>query len=165
MGAKVLQHEIAAYGGSGIPMDATEVYTALQNGTIDGVGSSYMFFYQAKLCEVGKYIFDEPRAAELSICAVSKVWLETLPEDLQQVVYESCEEARALSLAYEKDAATRAIDLMNKEFGVTLISVSDQERQRLIDASKKVHEQFLADNPDTVDIYDSLLKEIEAKRK
>ncbi|MGH4037966.1 MAG: TRAP transporter substrate-binding protein [Sphaerochaeta sp.] len=55
-GSIASQDGFAALGASPTPINLGEVYTALQNGTVDGAENNYSSYYTTKHYEVGKYI-------------------------------------------------------------------------------------------------------------
>lgn len=55
-GSIASQDGFAALGAAPTPMNLGEVYTALQNGTVDGAENNYSSYYSTKHFEVAKYI-------------------------------------------------------------------------------------------------------------
>ena len=159
MGAKVLQEQFNSWGASGIPMDVPELYTALQQKTLDGLESAAQFFQTGKYFEVAKYLLTEPKGAEVTIFMINKAWLEGLPEDLQKAVYAAAEEVRPLAVEYSKSSQEKAKKIMT-DAGVEIVDASADFQAQLIEKSKVVHENFLKDNPDAKEIYDQLKKAI-----
>jgi len=161
MGAKVLQDQYNAWGAAGIPMDVPELYTALQQKTIEGLESAAQFFEMGKYYEVSKYILTEPKGAEVTIFMMNTEWLESLPADLQQAVMDAAQEVIPLAEDYARESQEEAKEIM-QEAGVQIIDASEDFRAELIEKSQIVHETFLQDNPDAKDIYEQLKKAINA---
>jgi len=157
MGAKVLQDQINSWGGAGIPMDVPELYTALQQGVIDGLESAAQFFFSLKYHQVAKHLFTEPKGAEVTIFMMNKKWLDELPTDLREVLIKSAREIQPEAEKYARESEKTAMDGM-KAAGVSVIDASPQLRAQLKAASVSVHETFLKDNPDAKPIYDHLKK-------
>jgi tripartite ATP-independent transporter DctP family solute receptor len=162
MGAKVLQDQFNAWGASGIPMDVPELYTALQQKTLDGLESAAQFFQTGKYYEVAKFLLTEPKGAEVTIFMVNKAWLDSLPQDLRTAVYDAAKEVQPLATEYAKKTEGEARKIM-ADAGVEIVDASEEFRNQLIEASQVVHENFLKDNPDAKDIYDQLKKAIAAQ--
>ena len=162
MGAKVLQEQFNSWGASGIPMDVPELYTALQQKTLDGLESAAQFFQTGKYFEVAKYLLTEPKGAEVTIFMLNKAWVSSLPADLQQAVADAAKEVVPLAAANSKKTQEDAKKIM-QDAGVQIIDASADFQAQLVEKSKVVHENFLKDNPDAKDIYDQLKKAIEAK--
>ncbi|MBI2316752.1 MAG: TRAP transporter substrate-binding protein, partial [Betaproteobacteria bacterium] len=74
------------WGGVARPMEFHEVYTALQQGTLDGLENPPDVLYMMKMHEVAKYYTITEHFAFASIMMVSKKWYDGLPKDLQAVV-------------------------------------------------------------------------------
>jgi C4-dicarboxylate-binding protein DctP len=160
MGAKVLQNEIKAWGGAGIPMDVPELYTALQQGVIDGLESAAQFFFMLKYFQVAGYIFTEPKGAEVTVFLMNKKWVDSLPADLRDVVVGGAKEIVPEATQY---ARTTEKDSMRKMVasGVKVMDASPELQQKLKNASTLVHETFLIENPDSKPIYERLKKAME----
>lgn len=102
---------ISAYEALGVPaitMGWSEVYTAVQNGTVDGVSVTISSMYTAKMYEVAPYISDSGEFYVTVILMMSKQIWDTLPSDLQQIMLDAAEEAkdyeRELNENQEKEA-------------------------------------------------------------
>ena len=74
------------WGGVARPMELSEVYTALQQGALDGMENPPDVIYKMKLYEVAKYYTVTEHFAYVSNIIVSKKWFDGLPKDLQDVV-------------------------------------------------------------------------------
>jgi tripartite ATP-independent transporter DctP family solute receptor len=157
MGAKVLQNEIKAWGGAGIPMDVPELYTALQQGVIDGLESAAQFFYMLKYFQVAGYIFTEPQGAEVTIFMMNKKWLEQLPADLREVVLKGAKEIIPAATEFSRTTEKDAMDKM-KAAGVKVLDASPEFKQKLKNASMPVHDTFLKENQEAKPIYEGLKK-------
>ena len=162
MGAKVLQDQYNSWGAAGIPMDVPELYTALQQKTIEGLESAAQFFEMGKYYEVSKYILTEPKGAEVTIFMMNKDWLNSLPADLQTAVMDAAAEVIPLAETYARESQEEAKEIM-QEAGVQIIDASPDFRAQLVEKSKGVHETFLKDNPDAKEIYEQLQKAIDAQ--
>jgi TRAP-type C4-dicarboxylate transport system substrate-binding protein len=162
MGAQVLQDQFNAWGGAGIPMDVPELYTALQQGTIDGLESAPTFFNMGKYYEVAKTLFMEPRGAEITIFMMNKAWLESLPADLQDAVLAAAVEIRPLIEEQAESLQEDAIANMTGN-GVTVTEASEELHDQLVELSQVVHENFLKANPDAEDIYNALKQAVDSK--
>lgn len=163
MGAQVLQDQFNAWGGAGIPMDVPELYTALQQGTIDGLESAPTFFNSLKYYEVAKTLFMEPRGAEITIFMLNKEWMDSLPADLYDAVLAAAAEVSPLAEAESQRLQDEAIANMTGNGGVTVVEASEELHNELMELSQVVHEKFLAANPDAQDIYNALKEAVESK--
>ncbi|BCV24884.1 TRAP transporter substrate-binding protein [Gelria sp. Kuro-4] len=88
----ILAETVNAMGANGVPLAWSEVYTALQQKTIDGLEQSAPLYVDAKLYEVAKYFsltehFLIPDAHLISL----KFW-NSLPKDLQDVLLKAAQQ-------------------------------------------------------------------------
>ncbi len=86
------------------PMELSEVYTALQQGMVDGIENPPDVIYKMKLHEVAKYFTITEHSAFVNALIVSKKWFDALPKDLQGVVLKTGRE----TIAFGDDANTKA---------------------------------------------------------
>lgn len=74
------------WGGVARPMELGEVYTALQQGTLDGMENPPDVIYKMKLHEAAKYYTITEHFAFVSNVIVSKRWFDGLSKDLKDAV-------------------------------------------------------------------------------
>lgn len=87
-------------GGSPMPMAFNELFTALQQGTMDGTLTQNAVFYSNKYNEVTKYLSDMNPFYCIDYQYVCDSWLQSLPADIQEI-FESCwKEAAAYQREY-----------------------------------------------------------------
>jgi C4-dicarboxylate-binding protein DctP len=158
MQSKVLMDTYNAWGASGVPMNVPELYTALQQGTIDGVDTTAPFAYTWKYHEVTKFLVMAPRIAIPAMFLVSKKWLDTLPADLEKAVYEAAADDEELTKRAVK-FNEEALEKMEKE-GINVVFPSEGLLDELRERSKIVHQNFLKDHPEAKAIYDEILQEL-----
>jgi len=167
LGAQVLKDEVTAMGGAPIPMDVPELYTALQQGTIDGMGVAPVFVRQGKYYEVAKNLFITEADQEIEVFMVNKQWLENLPPDLKTIVNGAAAKIQPAIRQYADKAETEAINIVKQKGGTVQIA-SPELNQQLKTATAGIADNFLKQNPDTKPIYDALkkaIKEYKNKKK
>ena len=142
--------EMALFKQLGIaptPMAFTELYTGLQQGTIDGIYTHPAGTYGNKLCEVTKYC----TIINLSYITTFKLLSEQAIEklggegsELYNIVVEAGKEAEV-----HKDeliaANNEKIDDLMEEEGVTIIRVTEEEQKLWNQAAEAVWPQFVGD--------------------
>ena len=92
-----------AMGAIPVPMSITEVYTALQQGTIDGIDGSLPAQLEFKHIEVLKYAPVTDHVVLLYPFFVAEKWWQGLSANLQQAIMKA--EAEARPIQREADAA------------------------------------------------------------
>lgn len=88
-----------ALGANPVPMAWGELYTALQQGTVDGAENVPDMYYNSKHFEVAKEFNLTEHVYLVVMWMCSKSFYEKLPADLQQLVMECAQE----SIAYEEE--------------------------------------------------------------
>jgi TRAP-type transport system periplasmic protein len=93
MESNVMINSINAFGASAVPMAFSELYTALQQGTVDGQENPLDLIYAQNYYEVQKYIslsehFYYPRQY-----IIGEDFYQSLPSDLQEIVVTAAKDA------------------------------------------------------------------------
>lgn len=83
LASKVERKGVELMGATAVPIDFSEVATALQQGTVDGMKSSPPAFTSLKLYDIVKHITATEDGVMGEVMMVSKIWWDTLPEDLK----------------------------------------------------------------------------------
>ncbi len=126
------------YGANPTPMAFSEVFTALQTGTIDGQENPYAQIYSAKFQEVQKHLSITGHVYTPAYVVVSaKKWaklddgirstLEAVAKETQGFVYEN--------------AARLEVELLEK-IKADGVAVNEADKQAFIDASGAIYDEF-----------------------
>ena len=83
----------SALGMDPTPMAWSEVFTALQQGTIDGQENPIAIIYTNKVYEAQKYLAITNHVYSPAMILFSKTVLESLPEEYQTVLLDAAKEA------------------------------------------------------------------------
>lgn len=131
------------YGANPTPMSFSEVFTALQTGTIDGQENPYAQIYSAKFQEVQKYLSITGHVYTPAYVTVGTDKWEQLPEEVQKVLADTARETQ--TYVYE-NAARLETELLQKikDAGV---EVNEADKQAFIDASGSIYDEFSAEVP------------------
>lgn len=95
-----------AFGADPTPMAFGEVYTACQQGTIDGLEAPAVHIYQMKFYEVNKYVTKTAHTYESEALTMSMKTWKKLPPEIQEILVQANKEALdfARKLAVEQEA-------------------------------------------------------------
>lgn len=151
MGAPVLVDQINAWGGTGVAMGVPELYPALEQGTIDGLESASMFFYAMKYHELANYLLMEPKGAEVTIFMGNKEWLDSLPEDLRQAVYDVAAEITEDVHTYARENDELSVTKMQEE-GIEVIESSPEFHEQLVNATDTVYSELIERVPEAEEV-------------
>lgn len=127
-----------ALDGSVIMMSFNEVFSALQNGTIDGQENPLANIYTSSIQEVQKYLSLTGHMYDAAPLVCSQKWYNTLPAEYQTILVEEAQKAREVDLK-ENDEA-KFLELL-KSSG---IKVNEVERAAFQDKMHGVWNAFTA---------------------
>ena len=129
---------VQAFGGNPVPMAWPEVYTALQQRTIDGVDTNYHGMADSKLFEVAKSLAITDHIFTATVYVMNLKKFQSLSPAHQEVVLKASRAAGETMRAGAAKANEDAIALMEKN-GVKLIR---PERPPFENAVAGVHKFF-----------------------
>ncbi len=144
-----------AVGANPTPMAFPEVFTALQQGTLDATAQTPAVIYSQNFYEVQDYLADTWHFYAPAPLLISEQTFEELPEDLQEVAREAAEEATHYQRQLIIDEEERELEILEEEHGMTINEV-DRElwQEKMIEP---VYEEY---SPDPID--PELIEEIQA---
>jgi tripartite ATP-independent transporter DctP family solute receptor len=149
-------------GANAVPLPYTELYTALETGTVDGQENPAANIINAKFYEVQKYMTLSRHQYNPQIVLISKKFWDKLNDEEKAVLQSAATEARDFQRKVSRDADAKAVAEI-KEKGMQVDELSAAETQKLRDAVKPLIDKFSADiGADTVSL---LFKELDAARK
>ena len=125
-------------GTAPTPMALGEVYTALQQGTIDGVENPVALLYYGKFHEVAKYLLLDSHVYNITNLVVGVDFFNSLTKEQQQMLMDTCKEAGLYQNKLSEESDTALIKKMQDE-GVTVIEPTPEFKQELKEASKKFY--------------------------
>ena len=133
------------WGAVARPMELGEVYTALQQRTLDGMENPPDVIFKMKHHEVAKYYTITEHFGFVSAQFVSKKWFDALPKDQQDAVVKAGAEARQFADGEFVKAQSTSLDAMRKAITVTTMPAAEVEKMKEL-AFKGVWTQ-LAEDP------------------
>ncbi|MBI5611847.1 MAG: TRAP transporter substrate-binding protein [Gammaproteobacteria bacterium] len=104
--SKVLEAQMKALGANPRVMAFSEVYTALQQGVVDGTENPVSNFYTQKMHEVQKHLTISDHGYLGYAVIVNKKFWEGLPADIRAVLEKAMQE----TTVYERDIAQKEND-------------------------------------------------------
>jgi tripartite ATP-independent transporter DctP family solute receptor len=145
-------------GANPTPMSWGELYTALQQGTVDAQENPYAMIDDGKFYEVQKYVSETGHVFSFEVLIANKKFIDKLPADL-----------RTLVLKAAKDATIQQRKNMQKEesifkakvikAGMKANTLSAADKKPFVAATAKVYKQFEKDlGPDLMAIVKQVQK-------
>ncbi len=133
---------IRAYAGNPVPMAWPEVYSALQQKTIDGVETNYHGMTDAKLFEVAKNLAVSDHIWTATVFVINKKRLETLSAKHQEIMSAAAKAAGETMFAMAGKANADAIALMEKN-GVKITRPDRGPFEKAVDPVHKYFENLV----------------------
>jgi tripartite ATP-independent transporter DctP family solute receptor len=128
-------------GANSVPLPFPELYTALEQKTVDGQENPATVIQTSKFSEVQKYLTFTRHIYNPQIVIFSKrVWDRFDPEE-RKVVEEAAAEAKVYQRQLSRDTEAKAIEQLKAQ-GMQLTELSPEEVARLREKVKPVTEKF-----------------------
>ena len=131
-----------AMGAAATPIAFSEVYSALQQGTVDGNEQPIFLTMTSRFEEVQKYLSLTGHFYTSGIATINKNFFESLPEDLQKVVTDAADVAREAQYQYcDEDNAT-ALEYLKTKMEVN--EITPENHQLFVDVTAPVYDEVEA---------------------
>ena len=136
----VLVDTLEAFGAGASVIPFTDVYTALQQGVVDGTIATFDNIEVEKYAEVLRYL-TVANVNSLSYgVLVNKTFWDGLPEDLRQILSDAMDEATALARTLATELDERAMASLKAT--IEVVELTPDERQLFVDASQEVWTKY-----------------------
>ena len=150
---KIHMAMVNALGAAATPIAASEIYTALQQGTVDGQENGIALTYGLGFYEQLKYITLLPHVYDPYIVCMSNSAWNSMPEDLQQLLQEEIAKVCQLEREYNQRDDEAYLQKM-LDSGMTAYTPTEAEAQQFIDATAGIVDMIRKDVGDElVDAY------------
>ena len=126
-------------GANPIPMAWGEVYTALQNKTVDGCTTSFTFIYNTKLDEVAKHVARTRQVYAVAPLLMSQLTWNELPADIQALVMECSIEARD----YEREICNSTEEEQIAELRANGMTVTEVDINEWAEFMQPVYDEYV----------------------
>ena len=152
-----------AFRANPVPMAFGELYTALENKTVDGQENPYSVILSNKFYEVQKFVSATNHTFTQNIIIVSKKFWDRLSPEEQKMLRDTYAE----TLQYQRDQTKLAADKSLGELkakGMQFNEIAPAEYARMQAATKGVVEKFSADyDPEKVKLFNAELARVNSK--
>lgn len=140
-----------AFGAAASPMSFGEVYTAVQQGVIDGAENNELALTNNKHGEVAKYYTYNMHQMVPDMLVGNLKFLNSLSPQEYQVFKEAAALSTEVELSEWDKQVDEAIAMARDDMGVEFIEVDAASFQERV---LSLHAEMLQDNPAIVDVYD-----------
>lgn len=138
-------------GASPTPMAFTELYTGLQQGTVDAQENPVFLIYASKFQEVQDYLSLTGHVYAPGVAVMNLAFWNTLPEDLQQIVDEGFRVA--VEMQRELLDVQNAKDLEELKKVMEVNELTPEQKALFVEKTKPVYDELAAQiGQDLVDL-------------
>lgn len=152
-----------AYGASATPMAFSEVYTALQQGTIDAQENPYTNIVTSRFYEVQKYVVETGHIYDVCPLMFSKTLWDKLTADQQALIEECVAEALPVARQIVDDNTENERQIVLDSGNTEIITLTDEERDNFRNAAMVCYDDFRANYGDVADELLEIVDTINAK--
>ncbi|MCL6611682.1 MAG: DctP family TRAP transporter solute-binding subunit [Peptococcaceae bacterium] len=129
-------------GANPTPMSFGEVYTALQQGTVDGQENAASLVYATKFHEVQKYYSLTGHTHSFLGVIINDKFYKGLPADIQKIVADG---ARKYLIDYQRELETKDnskyIEML-KQAGMQVNEITPENHEKFVAALKPMYEKY-----------------------
>ncbi|MCM3397458.1 TRAP transporter substrate-binding protein [Oceanobacillus profundus] len=152
--SRIEQADFSEFGASPTPVAWSEVFTALQQGTVEGEGNSYSLLWDSKHQEVLNYATEVNYNYSSDIVVMNKDKFDALSKEYQDIIMEAGLEATE----WQRDLANEREDEAKQQFidyGIEIYEPTEKEMKIWKQTAEPVWDQFVKEGvaePEYVDI-------------
>ncbi|RNF34345.1 TRAP transporter substrate-binding protein [Paracoccus methylarcula] len=134
-----------ALGANPVAMDVKELYSALEQGVIDGQENPFSIIVVSRYSEIQKHLSDTRHFFDFISVVANKDWLDELSPEHRDAVQEAMNKAIAFQRELAIEQESEALDKLIEE-GMTFTPVSDELaadlRSKTADVATSVRERI-----------------------
>lgn len=134
MNSDLQMEAIRAFGANPTIINFGEVFTACQQGTVDGIMTTPGLYVSDRFYEVQKYMGVTNAMPLLHIVMVNSDWYNSLPKDLQKAIDESVPVYEEAVRKYEADDEKSAFEKL-RAGGMTVTEYTPEQKKAFSDAA------------------------------
>ena len=138
---------ITNLGAVPVTLAPAELYMALQTGTVDAVIMPNYTIGTLNLWDVAKGLMGPPFGQVAGDMYVNLEVYNDLSDDLKVIVEEAAEEAMHYYLETLSEKMDEILDLAEREHGVTIVTLPDEEYAKILEAAAPILDQTAARSP------------------
>lgn len=135
---------LSAMGANPTPMSYSEVFTGLQQGTIDGVSTTTPLIYGDRFYEVSENMTLTNHVLLPHVLMINDDFYAKLTDEQKDILNESVEEYIAYARELVIEAEKEAVENMKAE-GVNVVELTDEQREAFKKAVEPVLEKHKKD--------------------
>ena len=130
-------------GSNPTPLAFNELYTALQQGTVDAQENPIELIFSQKFYEQQKYIIGTNHILQTIVWIMNEDFYQELPEDLRALVDSASEEATKVANEYLDSSVDKLVKQM-KDSGITFIDLTEEQLKAFSEKAMPVRDTVKA---------------------
>ena len=136
----VFMETFRSLGANPVGLDASEMYLALQQKTVDGVDNATVDLVNLKLYEVTKYLSMTSHITDFFLVVMNKGLWDGLSSDEQKAIMQAMRKSMEWEWKAQPDAIKASVDKLRGSMQVNEITA--EERKAFVEATRPVARQF-----------------------
>ncbi len=143
---------VNSLGGSATPLAYSELYTAIQQGVVDGAENNPPSFVSSNHYEVSKYYTIDEHSSIADVLLISTKYWDQLSAQEKIWIQAAADESSQAQKQYWKESVDASMKIV-KEAGVEIII---PEKALFTEKSKSVLEDFTKENPELAQLVNQI---------
>ncbi len=139
---------VNALGGSGTPMAYSELYTAIQQGVVDGAENNPPSFVKSNQYEVCKYYTLDEHSAVPDVLVISSTYWDRLSEQERSWLQLAADESAREQKVYWRESVEESMAVI-REHGIEIIL---PDKSLFAERTESVSREFLEEFPEMKDL-------------
>lgn len=138
MESPIIMEQFQALGANPVPIDFSELYNALQQGTVDGQENPLVTIDSVKLYEVQDYLLLSEHAYLGHVFLASQNWYDGLDSELKEIITRNAKEVAVWERELVAEEEAKYLETIEAS-GTTIIEMSSDEKERMKEALGSVY--------------------------
>ncbi len=161
MTSPMLFKSYQALGANPTPMDAGEIYTALQTNMVDATENPLFFIHSGNTHEVQDYLTLGKHHVYVTSTVLNADFLSSLPEDVRKTIVDTVDDLEGWSFNLQMEMNDDALSEMQNS-DIEIVELTAAEREVFKDMSLPARDQYgEIYGPDAERILSTLIDEVE----
>lgn len=142
MESPIIMEQFKALGANPVPIDFGELYNSLQLGVVEGQENPLVTIENMKFYEVQDYLMISEHAYLGHVLIFGNNWYESLPEDIQTILYEKGREVAKWQRQAVQDEEVNYLKTI-EESGTKVVKLTQEQREALKEVTLPVHNEYI----------------------
>ena len=133
---------LTAVGANPMAMNWSEMYTGLQQGTVDGMEAPAQVLVDNTIPDVCKYMFDCGWVMDPGVVTVNSEFYNSLPDDLRQIFDEVFKECQEWNIKETRADNEQALKDLSDKYGCVVTKQTADDRAKFVEAMQPVFDKY-----------------------